>query len=346
MKKYPSSEDLSKATTAAKQREEEAEKLAAAREVVRNAKLDAGLQEIRTDAAGRSLDLHLRDTTFPEEEVPAGGAGQRPPPPAFVAVEPWWNRWGWAPVAGIALLLAIIALVWLALHHHNWSAANAVATRAEATAQKAEAKADRALATGADNTKAIQGLGARVDTVEAKLQDLSVCDPCKRKAEEKPPVRKCNACCTVCGEKKHSHKPKTLKPLAPAAVNPVPPVVQAAPKVDCAPDCVPHAVANTHREEVHPSGLCGIAVVQPDGKSIVAKFVIKDFQGKIQITRVHDFVPDGQMKDFLAKTGGTLSPKLTSWAATGVCDSDQAVVKQNWEAVVKKFNLPNDCKPS
>lgn len=127
---------------------------------------------------------------------------------------------------------------------------------------------------------------------------------------------------------------KAAEVIPPAVI---PPVV-APPAPVCSPNCVPTLSAKKEREEVSPSGLCGIAVVSGKNTSlIVDKLVVKEFEGKIQISRVPEFTKEA------VPTSVKLFPKAI---ATGSCDGDKKMIRASWAQIVKAFSLPVDCLPA
>lgn len=115
------------------------------------------------------------------------------------------------------------------------------------------------------------------------------------------------------------------------------PAPVAVPNPDCKPNCVPTLSAKKEREEVSPSGLCGIAVVSGKNTAlIIGKLVVKEFGGKIQISQVPEFTKEA------VPTKVQLFPEAVG---TGSCDGDKNMIRASWAKIVEKFSLPVDCLP-
>lgn len=197
MKKFPDPDKLRKAAEAVEKYETQRAKLADKQGEARVAEGEVRLQEVHTDIAAREVDLHLADTFPSGEETPAnigGSGGGNLRPPSMISsvgeLPDWWARPS-GVAALIAIFLALIALVWLAFNHGDWSAGKQAGDTALTVAETADAKADKALSLGEANTKTLKGHDERItqgqqtaDDALAKVKDCG----CDKKEQPKVPV--------------------------------------------------------------------------------------------------------------------------------------------------------------
>jgi hypothetical protein len=214
----------------------------------------------------------------------------------------------------IALAIGLIALAFGGYLHSNKADKAEVAPLAagvlEAIKQAGEAKATAGTAvTTANGAKATADQAA----ADAKAAILA--------------GSKCNVC-----ESKHVARPAAPRHRHVPAVKLAP--TPAAPATDC---CVPQPKAQVLKEE--KAKVCGIAIQ----KSVTDKTIIGRLQldedpanpGKIRLASVMSF--EG--------VATKVSVSSMAHSPSKDCDVDQATVSQHWPAVVKKFDLPNDCVP-
>ena len=94
-------------------------------------------------------------------------------------------------------------------------------------------------------------------------------------------------------------------------------------------------IAKTLGTELSPSGICNVTVVDSkDNNKILAIVAIKEFEGKIQVSRLNE----------LTTTAAPSKVQLTPWKS-GKCQEAKPIVKAkaNWPLVAKKLGLPDDC---
>lgn len=101
------------------------------------------------------------------------------------------------------------------------------------------------------------------------------------------------------------------------------------------PNCVPQIKATVHQER--KARVCGIEFHRSlSDKTIIARLQLdasETHPGKMRIAKVEQF------------EGKALQVASVSLTHSTDCDVDQASVYQNLLAVMKKFNLPDDCIP-
>ena len=236
-------------------------------------------------------------------------------------------------IAAAAALIAIALIVWLVwltagkASVDKVDAVNQTALDANRTATEAKADARSAaqLAEQADK----HATQAQADASQAKADASSAVSTAN---DAKAQASKCAGTCPL----KATATKKSVK-QAPAhrsvAVEPKTPTVTG-PCTNCVP--VPSFQVEREESTVKTSKICGVAVLQKTGGSIIARLQLDEDPGNPGKMRIASATSFG---------GATTKVSVSPWkhSANKDCDEDQAMVYAHWPEVVAKFGLPNDC---